>query len=75
VAGGGGSGLEGRRVVWVLGGTDAKPVSILPGISDGTLTEVAGGELREGEKVVIGVSGDEAAAPQTGGPNPFRRIF
>ena len=74
-SGGAGNGLEGRRVLWVLRGGDAKPVSILPGVSDGTLTEVAGGELREGEKVVVGVSGDEAAAPQSGGPNPFRRIF
>jgi len=74
-SGGAGNGLEGRRVVWVLRGGDAKPVSILPGVSDGTLTEVTGGELREGEKVVVGVSGDEAAAPQSGGPNPFRRIF
>lgn len=54
------------RLVWVLG-TDQKPQPrrIAVGLSDGTSTEVASGNLQEGDVVIIGenISGDNK--PQT----------
>jgi HlyD family secretion protein len=49
------------RVVWVLGEQDVpRPVRVRVGITDGQMAEVAGGELRAGEQVIIGRSGGEA---------------
>jgi HlyD family secretion protein len=49
------------RLVWVLG-SDKKPQPrrIVVGLSDGTSTEVASGNLQEGDVVIIGetISGD-----------------
>ena len=49
-----------NRTVWVLRGALPEPVQITVGVSDGTLTEVIGGSLAEGDKVVTGV---EISAP------------
>ena len=66
-SGGGGGragGAPGGRV-WVLG-PDGKPamVQLQLGIGDGTYTEVAKGELKEGQQVIVGVvaPGDRPAA-------------
>jgi HlyD family secretion protein len=62
----GGGGPAGR--VWVIG-PDGKPAALALqlGIGDGTYTEVAGGELKEGHLVIVGVAvpGDRTPA-QTG---------
>jgi len=44
----------GARQVWVLEAGSSSPVAVpvVPGISDGTLTEVTGGGLKEGMRVV-----------------------
>ncbi len=70
VAGRGGT--PGR--VFVVG-PDGKPavVAVTLGISDGTSTEVLGGPLKEGQQVVIGVSGAGAAA-RRGGSGPRLRL-
>jgi hypothetical protein len=51
-------------------GSDGKPaaVALQLGIGDGTYTEVAKGELKEGQQVIIGlaVAGDRAPQPQPG---------
>jgi len=66
-SGRGGEAQAGR--VWVLG-PDGKPiaVAIRLGISDGTFTEVAGGELKEGQEVLVGTlaagSATRASTPQ-----------
>ncbi len=50
------------RVVWVLGEQEVpRPVRVRVGITDGQMAEVAGGELRAGEKVIIGRAGGEEA--------------
>jgi HlyD family secretion protein len=68
---GGGAGQTGR--VWVLG-TDGKPraVAVRLGISDGTSTELLGGELKEGEEVLTGTIAAGSAAPRssTSPPQP-----
>jgi HlyD family secretion protein len=59
-----------RRAVWVLGADGAAPraVQIRTGPSDGKNTAVLGGELAEGERVIVGIAG---AAP-SGGTGPQR---
>ncbi len=72
--GGPGQGREGagraaiRGRVWVLG-PDDKPrqISIQLGITDGTFTEVAGGDLTEGQQVIVGQSADRPSTPGSGG--------
>jgi HlyD family secretion protein len=61
-----GGGQAGR--VWVLG-ADGKPiaVAIRLGISDGNSTEVAGGELKEGQEVLVGTLAAGSAAPRSSG--------
>ena len=52
-------------------GNKLRPVKIRTGITDGRFTEVAEGELREGENVVVGLAtakGKESAGGPMGGP-------
>ncbi len=53
--------------VWVLA-PDGKPqpITVTLGISDGTSTEVASGDLKEGQEVVIGAAGAQGARPASG---------
>lgn len=66
-AGGRGGGAPAGRV-WIVG-PDGKPaaVPVQLGIGDGTFTEVAGGELKEGQQVIVGlVAPGPAPQPGTG---------
>src|SRR6266536_2676502 len=68
----GGAGRERRtseRTVYVLPGSQPKPVQIKTGISDGVVTEVVEG-LKEGDRVVTAESLSKPAAPSTPA-NPF----
>jgi len=63
------SGPQGR--VWVVGAKGKpKAVPLELGISDGTYTEVLGGQLTERQEVIVGLGGSErpGAAPTTGSP-------
>jgi HlyD family secretion protein len=40
------------RQVWVLRDGGAVPVAVTPGISDGRMTEITGGDLKEGMQVI-----------------------
>jgi HlyD family secretion protein len=66
----GGAAPAGR--VWVLG-PDGRPAAITLqlGIGDGTYTEIAKGDIREGQQVIVGVAlpGDR---PQPGAPPRLR---
>ena len=65
-----------RKSVWVLRDDRPTPISIRAGVTDGSLTEVVEGELREGDRVIIGASGGAPnPASGGGGPGSFRRIF
>ncbi|HXJ80654.1 MAG TPA: efflux RND transporter periplasmic adaptor subunit, partial [Candidatus Methylomirabilis sp.] len=65
---GGGRGIP-RARVWVVDVTGKpKPVPIHTGISDGTFTEVTGGDLTDQQQVIVGVgSGDRTSGPGGGG--------
>jgi HlyD family secretion protein len=45
------------RVLWVLDGGEPRPVRVRVGISDGRSTEVTGGPLAAGDRVITGLSG------------------
>jgi HlyD family secretion protein len=65
---GGRTGLQGR--IWVVG-ADGKPapVALTLGLSDGTSTEVLRGEIKEGQEVIVGLTG-AARNPQPQQPPP-----
>lgn len=48
---------QGTRVLWVLDGGTPRPVRVRVGISDGRSTEVSGGALAAGDRVVTGLAG------------------
>ena len=56
--------------VFVLGeGGKPTPVSVQMGITDGSFTEILGGDLKDGQEVLVGVTDPRApAATQPGGP-------
>jgi HlyD family secretion protein len=50
-----------RHRVWIQEGQSVRPVDVQIGLSNGTLTEITGGDLKQGAQVVVGVDS----------PNPF----
>lgn len=51
------------KTVWKMGTSgDPEPVTVQPGISDGSFTEVAGGPLNEGDQVIVGLDTSRTAA-------------
>ena len=69
-AGRDGGGRGGTRArVWVPDpGGKPKAVPIQVGISDGTFTEVAGGNLTEQQQVIVGLGADRTSGAGGGGP-------
>lgn len=63
-----------RGRVWVLGADGKpKPIDVRVGLSDGTATEVASEELREGMEVIVGQQAAPASTRQPSGAPP--RLF
>ena len=54
--------------VWVLEGRAVRPLEVKTGLTDGIVTEVVEGELREGQPVVVGDKPQTAGGTTT---NPF----
>jgi HlyD family secretion protein len=59
----------------VLRGGKAEQVSIQIGLSDGTVTEVLSGELKEGDEVVVEATVQSAATSTPLGGGRSRRMF
>lgn len=58
--------------VWVLENGTPRRVGIMPGISDGASTEIAAGDLREGQLVIVeSVKKDKQQARRSRGPRMF----
>ncbi|HSQ62804.1 MAG TPA: efflux RND transporter periplasmic adaptor subunit [Polyangiaceae bacterium] len=68
-----GDAADDTRTVYVVRGVAATPVQIHAGLTDGTVTEVVGGELQEGDAVAIDVETGSAAAASASTPttNPL----
>jgi HlyD family secretion protein len=62
----GGEGANGRSRprVWIQESQSVRPVDVQIGLSDGTVTEITGGELKEGAQVVVGVDSPNPFAPR-----------
>jgi HlyD family secretion protein len=58
-----------RGRVWIEDGDFVRPVKVRIGLSDGTMTEITGGDLEEGTPVVIGESHENNSGGGT--TNPF----
>jgi HlyD family secretion protein len=77
--GGAGSGIRAGGAptgrVWVVG-ADGKPAAmpLLLGIGDGTYTEVAKGDLQEGQQVIVGVAASGDRQPLSPGAAPRLRL-
>ena len=65
--------VESRGRAWLFMDHQLKAVNLRTGISDGTNTELIGGELQQSMEVVTGVTGLTAtrAAPGAGAGNPL----
>jgi HlyD family secretion protein len=61
-----------KRTVYVL--ADGKPVAreVTVGITDGRVTEITGGDLKDGDPVIVSVAGQNANQQQRGGQRGFR---
>jgi HlyD family secretion protein len=57
--------------VHVLAGDEIKPVSVQLGITDNRMTEIVGGELKEGERVVTGENSTGVKPPSSVGMRMF----
>jgi HlyD family secretion protein len=68
----GDQGRPGR--VWILS-PEGKPipVSIFLGITDGTFSEVMGGDLREGMEIIVEETSGKKGQSQSGSAPPFMR--
>ena len=64
-------GAGGGRV-WIAG-SDGKPqaVSLRLGLTDGSMTEITGGDLAEGARVITGIASAASGKPASGGPRMF----
>ena len=66
--------VETRGRVWLFADKQLKPVNVRLGITDGTFTELIGGELQQSQEVVTGVTGVGSVRPTGaggGGGNPL----
>jgi HlyD family secretion protein len=55
-----------KRTVYVLVDGEALPRSVTTGLTDGRITEITGGELKEGDVVIVGVAGQNAQGQRAG---------
>ncbi len=69
--GGGGGASSTERTVWILENGAPKPVQVQIGISDGSKTEIVGGELKEGDQIITAQTGGEVAKVDTPAASPF----
>jgi len=57
--------------VYILAGEEIKPVSVQLGITDNRNTEIVGGELKEGDRIVTGENTNGAKPPSSVGMRMF----
>lgn len=56
------------QMVWVLVGANLEPRFVRTGLTNGRVSEVLGGNLNEGDVVVVGTNENNARPQQTGAP-------
>jgi HlyD family secretion protein len=60
-----------RGVIWVPEGNLVRPVNVQLGLTDGTMTEVQGADLKEELPIVVGEAQKTAGASTSPGGSPF----
>lgn len=64
-----------RRSIWVLRGAKPERVPVRTGLTDGTVTEILEGDIKEGDAAVVeATSGDEATKKPADGSPPRLRL-
>jgi HlyD family secretion protein len=61
-----------RARAWIMEGGKPKAISIIRGLMNTQYVEVIGGELKEGDQVIIGVIGAQTATASGSQNNPFQ---
>jgi HlyD family secretion protein len=67
-----------QRMVWLLRGNTPEPHTIRVGITDGSYTELVDGDVKPGDLLITGMTGDASAGPPRPGlpgAGPGRRMF
>lgn len=66
-------GRSGRRVrIYVLRDSKAQPLEVSLGITDGSKTEIRGGDISDNDMVIVGMASGATAANSSGVVNPFQ---
>jgi HlyD family secretion protein len=61
-----------KRTLYVLLNGAAVPREVTTGLTDGRVTEITGGELKQGEAVIVGIAGQNNGQGQRGGQQQQR---
>jgi HlyD family secretion protein len=64
-----------KRTLYVLVNGDPAPREVTTGLTDGRITEITGGELKQGEAVIVGIAGQNNGQGQRGGQQRGPRIL
>jgi HlyD family secretion protein len=56
------------KTLWIPDGSYVRPVQVQVGLSDGSLTEIQGPEVKEGLQVIVAEEQQEGAPPNTSSP-------
>jgi HlyD family secretion protein len=67
----GGKDEKAPSLVWVPQGALVRPVQVIPGLSDGSLTEVSSPELKAGTPLVVGEMASQPAGQPAPAGSPF----
>jgi HlyD family secretion protein len=62
------------KTLWVMRGSTPESVAVHTGLTDGTVTEIVDGDLKEGEQLVVDTAGPDSAPPSNTSA-ALRRMF
>jgi HlyD family secretion protein len=65
----------GSKTLWVMRGAVPQSVSVHSGLTDGTVTEIVDGDLREGDQVVVDTTSVDVTPTATATSTSLRRLF
>jgi HlyD family secretion protein len=64
-----------EKTIWILRDSFPQAVSVLTGLSDGTVSEVVSGPLTEGDQTITALGGEPGRGGPPGGPQRGPRFF
>jgi HlyD family secretion protein len=63
------------KTVWVMRGSTPQMITVHTGLTDGTVTEVVDGDLKDGDQVVVDTQNADGSAPSSAPATTTRRLF